>query len=108
MAQKMTPMQKAIMAEIRRYNSGSWRRSYFNDGIRFVSMERYEDEFLKEFDIRHFIGRTEYTVSMTRYRVICRYNTENKFSDSDLIHYMVIVRSDGVIDAYLEDLGRSK
>lgn len=108
MKQKMTFMQKAIMAEIRQHNARSWKVAHLNDGIRFVSMGRYEDRSLREFDTTTVIGKTEASVSMTRYRVICQYNTEHKWSDSDLIYYMVIVRSDGMIEVYLDDLARSK
>lgn len=109
MKQKMTAFQKAIMAEIRHHNANrEWLVAY-NDGLRFVSMGRYEDFTLKEFDETIYIGEEEISVSKTRYRVTCRFNPDHKLhDDADTVDYMVIVQSDGRILPYFDGWRKSK
>lgn len=97
----LTPMQKAIMTEIKKNNTDSAYLNQYNKGIKFEHMSRYIDENYKEYTITSYTDENGENVSMTKYMVECRIKPIHRHGNN-IVKYMVNVYSDGTMTVYFD------
>ena len=93
--EKLTFLQKAIMATIKADNAKYDFLNRYNAGIRFHSMGRCKKAGVDEFTICHN-GE-----SLTRYQVKCKFRPAVKY-DKNTVLYQVNVYSSGTIEVFYD------